>query len=106
MANPITVSEEFLRHLADYCVPSIHSNGVHGLIDGLEGALGRQELARRAELAASTPEERAARVAALRAQLAELGEDAPPPPPAETPEQKAARVAELQRQLAQEQSSP
>lgn len=72
MANPVTVSEEFLRWLADHCVPSVHANGMHGHIDGLEGALGRDELARRAKIEATTPEQKAAMKAALEAQLAEL----------------------------------
>ena len=46
MANPVVVTEEFLRWFADHCVPSIHSQGTHGHIDGLSGAVGRAELAR------------------------------------------------------------
>lgn len=47
MANPISVTEEFLRYLATHCVPSVHAEGTHGLIDALPGALGRKELERR-----------------------------------------------------------
>ena len=72
MANPVTVSEEFLRFVADHCTPPIHIEGVHGLIDQLEGAVGRAELERRAKAAAQTPEERAAAREALQKQLAEL----------------------------------
>lgn len=43
----VGVSEEFLRWMADHCVPSMHSEGMHGLIDALPGAVGRAELARR-----------------------------------------------------------
>ena len=46
MANPVVVTEEFLRWLADHCVPSIHSEGMHGQVDGLGGAVGRKELDR------------------------------------------------------------
>ena len=74
MANTVTVSEEFLRFLADFCVPSVHAPGLHGLIDGLEGAVGREELAKRAERAASTPEQRAAERAKLQAELDKLAE--------------------------------
>ena len=76
MANNVTVSEEVLRFLADFCVPSVHSEGLHGQIDGLEGALGREELAKRAARAASTPEQRAAERAKLQAELDKLSESA------------------------------
>ena len=47
MGNPVTVTEEFLRWMADHCVPSMHSNGMHGHVDSLDGAIGRAELDRR-----------------------------------------------------------
>lgn len=74
MANKVTVSEEVLRFLADFCVPSVHSEGLHGQIDQLEGALGREELAKRAARAASTPEHRAAERAKLQDELRKLSE--------------------------------
>lgn len=49
MANPIGITEEFLRWMADHCVPSVHAVGMHGHIDGLDGAVGRAELTRREE---------------------------------------------------------
>lgn len=74
MGNKVTVSEEVLRFLADFCVPSVHSEGLHGQIDQLEGALGREELAKRAARAASTPEQRASERAKLQAELQKLQE--------------------------------
>ena len=46
MAHEVGVTEEFLRWLADHCVPSMHSAGMHGMIDALPGAVGVAELAR------------------------------------------------------------
>ena len=74
MANNVTVSEEILRFVADFCVPSVHSEGLHGQIDALEGAVGREELAKRAARAASSPEQRAAERAKLQAELDKLSE--------------------------------
>ena len=76
MANNVSVTEEVLRYLADFCVPSVHSEGLHGKIDQLEGAVGREELAKRAARAASTPEQRAAERAKLQAELDKLAEPA------------------------------
>lgn len=47
MGNPVTVTEEFLRWMADHCVPSVHSTGMHGHVDSLDGSVGRGELDRR-----------------------------------------------------------
>ena len=74
MANNVTVSEDILRFIADFCVPSVHSEGLHGQIDQLEGAVGREELAKRAARAASSPEQRAAERAKLQAELQKLAE--------------------------------
>jgi hypothetical protein len=70
MGNSVVVTEELLRWLADNAVR--FPENMHGLIDQLDGAVGRDELARRVKLAAETPEQRAARRAELERQLAEV----------------------------------
>ncbi len=70
MGNPVQVTEELLRWLADNAVR--FPENLHGLIDQLEGAKGREALAREAKTAAQTPEQKAAARAELEKQLAEL----------------------------------
>jgi hypothetical protein len=76
----VTVTEEFLRHLADHAGSNLGRDGIHTRIDALDGAVGRAELQRRADAEAAKaaaaaappapPDPRDAELAELRAQLA------------------------------------
>jgi hypothetical protein len=82
----VTVTEEFLRMLIDHAGSNHARENLHGQLDVLDGAVGRDELqkAEAARLAAeqaanappAAPDPRDAEIAALRAQLAAQSEPA------------------------------